>query len=311
MPDLNLVLPVPAELNPSNQRIRIAGTWERPFFCLPDLCAVIGIGNPRAVAARVPDDEKITVTQSDGNRGNPNVTYVSESWFYRIVLRSDKPTAEPFADWVTKDVLPCIRQFGQYPAPTGHFVHPLTPRPWAERFRATFGEHTRYVKRNFLAGSFTAVTAALNEYHTLEDHLLAHAMTVQDSDRPDVSVGRRWSDFVRDHGWDGRRVGRAPLYLPNQKFEVMTFVYGPDLRGNFEYWLNNIYLPQHLHCYLRDKKELKPFGPLPVASVANRTCLELTGEPAALSQRLHRELESRGGFVPALRPGESPPQIEG
>lgn len=29
-------------------------------------------------------------------------------------MRSDKPEAEPFIDWVTSDVLPSIRKTGQY-----------------------------------------------------------------------------------------------------------------------------------------------------------------------------------------------------
>lgn len=39
---------------------------------------------------------------------------VNEPGLYRLVLRSDKPQAEPFMDWVTEDVLPSIRKTGSY-----------------------------------------------------------------------------------------------------------------------------------------------------------------------------------------------------
>jgi prophage antirepressor-like protein len=35
---------------------------------------------------------------------------LSESGFYRMVNRSDMPEAEPFQDWVTREVLPSIRK---------------------------------------------------------------------------------------------------------------------------------------------------------------------------------------------------------
>lgn len=39
---------------------------------------------------------------------------VDEPGLYRLVLRSDKPQAEPFMEWVTADVLPTIRRTGAY-----------------------------------------------------------------------------------------------------------------------------------------------------------------------------------------------------
>ena len=60
------------------------------------------------------EDEVNTVTKSNGNRGNPNVTYVSESALYRILNRSNSPKAKPFERWVTKVVIPSIRKTGSY-----------------------------------------------------------------------------------------------------------------------------------------------------------------------------------------------------
>ncbi len=39
---------------------------------------------------------------------------VSESGLYKLIMRSDKDTARPFQDWVTKEVLPAIRKTGGY-----------------------------------------------------------------------------------------------------------------------------------------------------------------------------------------------------
>ncbi len=42
---------------------------------------------------------------------------VDEPGLYRLILRSDKPQAEPLMEWVTAEVLPAIRKTGSYRQP--------------------------------------------------------------------------------------------------------------------------------------------------------------------------------------------------
>ncbi|HBT68496.1 MAG TPA: hypothetical protein DEB63_09970 [Agrobacterium sp.] len=44
--------------------------------------------------------------------GRP-LKFVSESGLYKLIMRSDKPEARKFQDWVTRDV-PAIRKTGGY-----------------------------------------------------------------------------------------------------------------------------------------------------------------------------------------------------
>ncbi|WP_371734236.1 Bro-N domain-containing protein [Acidisphaera sp. S103] len=47
--------------------------------------------------------------------GRPQkTTVVSEAGMYRLVMRSDKPQAVRFQDWVVGTVLPSIRKHGAY-----------------------------------------------------------------------------------------------------------------------------------------------------------------------------------------------------
>ena len=45
-----------------------------------------------------------------GIRSTTLLTVVAESGLYKLVMRSDKPQARQFQDWVTRDVLPAIRK---------------------------------------------------------------------------------------------------------------------------------------------------------------------------------------------------------
>jgi prophage antirepressor-like protein len=49
-------------------------------------------------------------------RGGRPIPCFSESGLYKLVLRSDKPQAKKFQDWVTRDVLPAIRKDGRHGA---------------------------------------------------------------------------------------------------------------------------------------------------------------------------------------------------
>ena len=64
-------------------------------------------------------DEVITHRMSN-KLGRP-MKLISESGLYKLVMRSDKPEAKQFQDWVTRDVLPAIRKTGSYVAGEENF----------------------------------------------------------------------------------------------------------------------------------------------------------------------------------------------
>lgn len=85
-----------------------------PWFVAKDVCDALGIANNRDAIKALDDDEKNTVVISDGIQGNPNKTIISESGFYKLVMKSRKPEAKAFQRWVTHEVLPSIRKKGGY-----------------------------------------------------------------------------------------------------------------------------------------------------------------------------------------------------
>jgi len=45
------------------------------------------------------------------------MTIINENGLYKVILRSDKPSAKPFMRWVTHEVIPSIRKHGAYMTP--------------------------------------------------------------------------------------------------------------------------------------------------------------------------------------------------
>ena len=107
--------------------IRTAGTADNPMFCLSDVCRVLDL-QASDVKKRLKepwvDSIKVGVQTGTKKDGTPSMQsigmiFVNEQALYNVIMRSDKPQAEPFQDWVCGEVLPSIRKNGGYIAASG------------------------------------------------------------------------------------------------------------------------------------------------------------------------------------------------
>ena len=104
--------------NPDFGEIRTIEREGEPWFVGKDVAAALGYSNTRdALDRHVDIDDKNTVVNPDGNRGNPNMTIINESGLYSLVLSSKLPTAKKFKRWITSEVIPSIRKHGGYLTP--------------------------------------------------------------------------------------------------------------------------------------------------------------------------------------------------
>ena len=97
------------------QAIRVVGTPDNPWFVAKDVCAAVGISGSHvseSVASLDIEDK------GNGNivtlGGEQKMLIVSESGLYALIFRGRKEQARQFSKWVTSEVLPAIRQTGQY-----------------------------------------------------------------------------------------------------------------------------------------------------------------------------------------------------
>lgn len=104
--------------NPEFGAVRTVELDGEPWLVGKDVAAALGYSNTRdALDRHVDPEDKNTVVNPDGNRGNPNMTIINESGLYSLVLSSKLPTARKFRHWVTSEVLPSIRRTGGYNLP--------------------------------------------------------------------------------------------------------------------------------------------------------------------------------------------------
>lgn len=82
-----------------------------PCFVTKDVLGILELD--RTALRKLDDDEKgVDLIHTLG--GNQEVSTVTESGFYKLVMRSRKPEAKAFQRWVTHEVLPALRRDGGY-----------------------------------------------------------------------------------------------------------------------------------------------------------------------------------------------------
>jgi prophage antirepressor-like protein len=85
----------------------------QPWFSAMDVCYAIGLPQQSHgyAVARLDVEQSILYSIQSGRRSQ---RLISEGGLYKLVLRSDKPEAKVFQNWVTEIVLPAIRKDGGY-----------------------------------------------------------------------------------------------------------------------------------------------------------------------------------------------------
>ena len=88
-----------------------------PWFCLSDVCSILGIGTANNVKNRLFGDGVDSINTVDSLGRRQELIFVSEPNLYKAIMGSRKPEAEDFQKWVCFEVIPMIRRTGAYLTP--------------------------------------------------------------------------------------------------------------------------------------------------------------------------------------------------
>lgn len=103
----------------ANVTIRTRVINNAAWFVAKDVANALDITWSGATLANIPEDWKGMLSfniPSSGDRGGgtQQLTVINEAALYKLAFRSNKPQADAFVNWVAGEVLPTIRQTGQY-----------------------------------------------------------------------------------------------------------------------------------------------------------------------------------------------------
>lgn len=128
-----------------------------PWFVAADVCAALGIANPRDAVSRLKGKERTTVANPDARAGQGAqvLNIISEAGVYRLVFTSRVEGSERFKDWLAEEVLPSIRKTGSYAVPGSSLA---LPRDYEEALAELL---VRVRENKLLAAENAAKEAAL------------------------------------------------------------------------------------------------------------------------------------------------------
>jgi len=117
-----------AQFNYNSHAVRVSTIDGQPWFCLTDVCDVLGIKRQQHFlkSSQCDQDGVRQAEVIDSLGRSQEAVFISEPNLYALVIRSDKPEARPFQRWLTHEVLPEIRKTGRYNgAPLGISADPI------------------------------------------------------------------------------------------------------------------------------------------------------------------------------------------
>lgn len=96
-------------------RVRTTEIDGKPFFSAKDVAEALGYSNPRK--AILDHCKGVTKRDTLTAGGQQAVNFIPEGDIYRLIIRSQLPSAERFESWVFDEVIPEIRKTGGYQLP--------------------------------------------------------------------------------------------------------------------------------------------------------------------------------------------------
>ena len=105
-----------------NHPVRTANIDNEVWFYGTDICDVLGYANSRKSIQDHCKPKGVTKRYTLTEKGNQELSYINEPNLYRLIIRSKKPEAQAFEEWVMEEVLPAIRK-------TGGYIHAPAMRP--------------------------------------------------------------------------------------------------------------------------------------------------------------------------------------
>jgi anti-repressor protein len=115
----------------NDQSVRVISVNGDPWFVAQDVCSILDLGNVSQACKPLKAREK-DLYNNDTLGGKQDVVIISESGLYRLTMKSRKPQAEPFQDWVCEEILPSIRKTGKYEVVPSQ---PVLPQSFSEALR--------------------------------------------------------------------------------------------------------------------------------------------------------------------------------
>ncbi|MDG2170396.1 MAG: BRO family protein, partial [Opitutales bacterium] len=203
------------------------------WFVAKDLCDALDLSNSRQALSRLESDEKDSVISNDVISRRRRFTTVNESGLFNLVLQSRKPEARRFEKWVTGEVLPQLRQTGNYSIAGAGIPN------FIRRFNSNWDRVD--------SGYFSIINElCIRIYGRLEQvgYNMPNRGVKGKEIRPDVSVGKMFSNYLKKERAEHLRDRKTYMHCLPDGLEVEAYQYPIDLLPIFITFVEDVWIKE-------------------------------------------------------------------
>lgn len=172
-------------------RVRVIMIEGEPWFVASDVAKVLGYRDAEKAIRGKLRPHQIRTHEVGTNRGPRTMTIINEAGVNRLVMRSERPEAEAFQDWIEGDVIPSLARTGTYTMPganSGAVLPDLTNAD--EATVLAFAEIT-----NKLAQASARMVAELQGRKAADAKVVALETVVVEKDKKIAELEIEWDMF--------------------------------------------------------------------------------------------------------------------
>jgi prophage antirepressor-like protein len=217
------------------------------WFVASDVATVLGYANPRDAIARHCKEKGVVKHDIVTPKGPQAMTMINEPNVYRLIVKSQLPSAERFEAWVFEEVIPSIRKTGGYGI----------DRYETPNFIIRYFENYNKIE----SGHFSVITELYIRLYARFEHVgykIPNKAWNGKEIRPDVSVGICFANYLRDNYPSAPKEFRTYTHSFPGGQEVEARMYPVDLLPIFIKYIDEVWIPNNAEKYFyeRDRKAL-------------------------------------------------------
>jgi len=170
--------------------------------------------------------------------GSQKLRIINESGLYSLILPSEKPEAKRFKKWITAEVLPSIRKIGGYHGKVPAFIR-------------RYNENWDRVE----TGHFSVISElVIRVWGRLEmaGYIMADRAKNGKELRPDVSVGRDFSDWLQEKH-PSLSTGFGYYLHKTPECEIEARQYPNTIVHLFWEYVDTVWIPENAEAYFRQR----------------------------------------------------------
>ena len=108
-----LINTIDQTFNFNDNTIRVLVNYNEPWFVAKDICDILQLSNVTNALRNIPE-KWMSLQNVKSTYNSQNMCIISEPAVYKLIMRSNKPIALKFQEFVCEDILPTIRKTGEY-----------------------------------------------------------------------------------------------------------------------------------------------------------------------------------------------------